>query len=192
MKGNPNKGTARGRKAIRASLATYGAGRSILVDKHGEAIAGHHTADAADEVGLRRRVVQTDGKELVVVQREDLDADNPEDRRAAGLAIADNRAGELNRRWDAKQITADKGLLEDAGITMFAPVEMADFAAEVAKTPTAPTEQDADDDNTVRIAFDEPEQLTRWLAWVARCAAVYPETTTVEQRVLAAIAEPQP
>ena len=29
MKHNPNKGTPRGRKAIRASVATYGAGRSI-------------------------------------------------------------------------------------------------------------------------------------------------------------------
>ena len=33
MKHNPNKGTPRGRKAIRASPVTYGAGRSIVVDR---------------------------------------------------------------------------------------------------------------------------------------------------------------
>ena len=64
MKHNPNKGTARGRKAIRASLTTYGVGRSILVDRDGEMIAGHHTADAATQASLKRRVVKTDGREF--------------------------------------------------------------------------------------------------------------------------------
>ena len=64
MKQNPNKGTPRGRKAIRASVVTYGAGRSILVDRTGEIIVGEHTADATD---LSRTVGETDGQELIVV-----------------------------------------------------------------------------------------------------------------------------
>ena len=84
MKKNPNKGTPRGRKAIRASVATYGAGRSIVVDRDGEIIAGHHTADAAEAAGLKRKLVDTTGTELVVVQRTDLEAGDP---RATGLAL---------------------------------------------------------------------------------------------------------
>ena len=133
MKKNPNKGTPRGRKAIRASVATFGAGRSIVVDRDGEIIAGHHTADAA---GLKRTVVDTTGEELIVVQRTDLEAGDP---RATGLALADNRAGDLNRRWDARQVQDDAGLLDTSAVQIFAPVEMADFAAEL-NTPAVAAE----------------------------------------------------
>jgi hypothetical protein len=39
---NANKGTERGLKALDHSLRQYGAGRSILVDKHGRIIAGNY------------------------------------------------------------------------------------------------------------------------------------------------------
>lgn len=39
-KRNANKGTERGLKALDHSLRQYGAGRSLLVDKHGRIIAG--------------------------------------------------------------------------------------------------------------------------------------------------------
>ena len=49
---NANKGTDRGRKALAASLSEFGAGRSILVDKHGSVIAGNtisgHRSAVAD------------------------------------------------------------------------------------------------------------------------------------------------
>jgi len=49
---NANKGTARGRKLVRESLKRYGAGRSILLDKSGNIIAGNKTAEAAGAVGM--------------------------------------------------------------------------------------------------------------------------------------------
>ena len=64
MKHNPNKGTARGRKAIRRLADDLRRWRSILVDRDGEMIAGHHTADAATQASLKRRVVKTDGREF--------------------------------------------------------------------------------------------------------------------------------
>lgn len=94
---NANKGTERGRKLIAESLAKYGAGRSILVDRRGRVIAGNKTLEALRKNGQRIRVVETDGKELVVVQRTDLDLDS---RKARELAIADNRTGELDLEWD--------------------------------------------------------------------------------------------
>src|SRR5262245_37905658 len=91
---NANRGTDRGRKLLRASLGRYGAGRSSLVDRHGVAIAGNKTLQQATELGLPVRLVETDGKELVVVQRRDLDL--ARDTMARELAVADNRVAELD------------------------------------------------------------------------------------------------
>ena len=102
---NANKGTERGRYALEASLRQYGAGRSILLDKNGRIIAGNKTVEVAADVGLDDvLVVQTDGKQIVAVQRTDLDIDSPEGR---GLAYADNRVGQLSLEWDAEQVLAD-------------------------------------------------------------------------------------
>lgn len=102
---NANKGTERGRYALEASLRQYGAGRSIVLDREGRIIAGNKTVEVAADVGLEDViVVQTDGKQIVAVQRTDLDIDSPEGR---GLAYADNRVGELSLEWDAEQVLAD-------------------------------------------------------------------------------------
>ena len=102
---NANKGTERGRYALETSLRKYGAGRSILIDKHGHIVAGNKTAETAADVGIDDVIiVQTDGRQLVAVQRTDLDIDSPEGR---GLAYADNRVGELDLSFDAEQIMAD-------------------------------------------------------------------------------------
>lgn len=96
---NANKGTQRGRGLLEQSLRTYGAGRSVLADKHGVLIAGNKTHEVASELGLPVRVVETDGNELVVVQRTDLDLN---DRAAKELAIADNRVGQVSLEWDTE------------------------------------------------------------------------------------------
>ena len=71
---NANRGTDRGREALRRSLHTYGAGRSIVIDKRGRILGGHKTVEQAKHLGLPITVVPTTGQELVVVQRVDLDA----------------------------------------------------------------------------------------------------------------------
>ena len=96
---NANKGTERGDYQLTQSLEKYGAGRSILIDKQGRIIAGNKTAAKFGELGLEDVVVvQTNGKQLVAVQRTDIDLDTPEGRE---LAIADNRTSELNLDWDS-------------------------------------------------------------------------------------------
>jgi DNA modification methylase len=95
---NANKGTARGKRMLANSLKTFGAGRSILVDRHGVVIAGNKTFEEAKALGLDVRVVDADGKALVVIRRTNLDlATDPEARQ---LALADNRVGEVNLEWD--------------------------------------------------------------------------------------------
>ena len=102
---NANRGTERGRYALEASLRKYGAGRSILIDKHGRIIAGNKTAETAADVGIDDViVVQTDGRQVVAVQRTDLDLDSNEARE---LAYADNRVGQLDLDFDPAQILAD-------------------------------------------------------------------------------------
>lgn len=102
---NANRGTERGRGMLEASLRQYGAGRSVLADKHGTLIAGNKTVEAAAELGIPIRTVETDGRELVVVQRTDLDLG--EGGTARALAYADNRISQVSLEWDLAQIGAD-------------------------------------------------------------------------------------
>ena len=87
---NANKGNPRGNQMIEDSLRQYGAGRSILLDKHGAIIAGNKTVENCGAIGMDDViVVQSDGTKLVAVQRTDLDL---KDAKTRQLAIADNRA----------------------------------------------------------------------------------------------------
>ena len=101
---NANAGTECGLRAIEQSLDECGAGRSIVVDRDGVTIAGNKTLGQAIEKGMPVKVVQTDGSELVVVQRVDLDLDGEGDaqRRARRLALFDNRTNEVGLAWDGE------------------------------------------------------------------------------------------
>jgi hypothetical protein len=91
--GNANKGTERGRSALEASLRKYGAGRSILIDKNGRIISGNKTVETAADIGLDNVIIiQTDGKQIVAVQRTDLDIDS-----AAGRGLAYDQHSEWRR-----------------------------------------------------------------------------------------------
>ena len=104
---NANKGTERGQYMVEHSLSQYGAGRSILVDKNAVTIAGNKTLQAAADLQIPVRVVETDGTELVVVQRTDLDLADGDKARL--MAYADNRASEVGLEWDAEEIAIDIG-----------------------------------------------------------------------------------
>lgn len=103
---NANKGTERGRYLVETSLREVGAGRSIVADRNGEVIAGNKTLEAWTEIGGEIEVVRTDGKKLIVVQRDDLDLSD-DTGLARKLAYYDNRAGEVGLEWDAEQLLAD-------------------------------------------------------------------------------------
>lgn len=104
--GNANLGTERGMWTLQESLIRFGVGRGVLVDRRGRLIGGNKTAQVLERLnpGVKLVVVPSDGDTLVVTQRMDLDLE--EDPAARELAIADNRVGELNLAWDAKQIAA--------------------------------------------------------------------------------------
>jgi hypothetical protein len=120
-KRNANKGTPRGRAALGKSLSQYGAGRSILLDKDNRVIAGNKTVKCAGEIGIDKvRIIETNGKEIIAVKRTDLSLG---DKNARGLALADNRVGQLDLDWDAEELSrcAVEGVVDP---TMFTQEEI--------------------------------------------------------------------
>lgn len=105
---NVNKGSERGHFQLDWSLTELGAGRSILADADGVVLAGNKTLEVAADHGLPVRVIETDGKELVVVQRTDLRLGGKGDERtkARQLAIADNRVSETSYTVDVETLLA--------------------------------------------------------------------------------------
>jgi hypothetical protein len=102
---NANKGTKRGRALLEKSLESYGAGRSVVVDRKNRVIAGNKTVEAARAAGMQSiTVVETDGSSLVAVQRGDLDL--KKDKKARELAIADNRVSEIDLEWNPEVLAS--------------------------------------------------------------------------------------
>jgi DNA modification methylase len=134
---NSNRGSERGNQMIEDSLRQYGAGRSILLDKHGNIVAGNKTVENAAAIGMEDvLVVQSDGTKLVAVQRTDLDLADPRTRQ---LAVADNRSSQVSLDWDTETL---KGLVED-GVDL-APFWTADeLAAMWPVTVDLQTDEDA-------------------------------------------------
>ena len=100
---NVNKGTARGAAIVKASLEEHGAGRAILADKRGVIIAGNTTFREWKKLGRPIRILDSDGGELVVIRRKDLDLKNPSTRK---LQAVDNQATVVGLEWDAALLRA--------------------------------------------------------------------------------------
>lgn len=115
-KKNYRKHSEQNKKRIRKSLTECGAGRSVLVDKDGCLIAGNGVYEQAEKMGIKTRVVETDGTELVVVKRTDIGTDDPKRKT---LALADNATSD-NVEWDMENIAADFDIsvAEDWGISV--------------------------------------------------------------------------
>ena len=78
---------------IKKSLEECGAGRSIVLDKEDVIIAGNGVYEQAQELGLKVRIIESDGKELIAIKRTDL-ATTDEKRKL--LAMADNRTSDTS------------------------------------------------------------------------------------------------
>lgn len=111
-KRNYRKHGDRNRKLIRKSLDELGAGRSIVIDAEGEIIGGNGVFEAWGDRPIR--VIESDGSELVVVQRTDLKTD---DEKRKKLAIMDNSTSDTST-WDMSLLQADFDIpdLADLGV----------------------------------------------------------------------------
>lgn len=130
---NFNKGTYEGEVLIKKSLERFKAGRSVLIDKDNNIIAGNKTVQAAATMGMKVRVIETTGDELVAVKRTDIDIDSKEGRE---LALADNRTAQINLAWDEPN-------LEVAALQFG--LDASDFGLEMTDNePTAESKGDID------------------------------------------------
>lgn len=96
---NARKRTERSSGLIKESMGRFGAARSIVIDEHGQLIAGHGTVEAARAQGIKHvHVVEEDGSILVAVRRSGLS-----EAEKAALAIADNRSSDTSD-WDGAML----------------------------------------------------------------------------------------
>lgn len=99
---NFNLHTDEGMELLQKSVEQNGFGRSVLCDKHGNLISGNGIVETAIKTGKTKiKVVETQGDELVVVQRTDLDINTKEGR---DMALADNVTAHTNLRWNDEEL----------------------------------------------------------------------------------------
>lgn len=99
---NFNKHTDEGKKLLEKSLQNHKFGRSILVDKDNNIIAGNGIVETAKGLGMDKiKVVETKGDELVVVKRTDVDINTQEGRE---MALADNATSATDLSWSEEEL----------------------------------------------------------------------------------------
>lgn len=116
-KRNYRKHNDRNKELIRKSLNECGAGRSIVIDNNNEIIAGNGIYEQAQELGIKTKIIETDGSELVVVKRTDLSTDDEKRRK---LAIMDNSTSDSSE-FDLELLKVDLSIpeLQDLGLPVF-------------------------------------------------------------------------
>lgn len=102
-KRNYRKHGEKNKNLINKSLVECGAGRSILVDNNNEIIAGNGVYEQAQALGIKTRVVETKGDELVVVKRLDINSD---DEKRKKLAVLDNSTSDSSE-FDMELLASD-------------------------------------------------------------------------------------
>ena len=140
---NFNKHSAYGMGLLEKSVSKFGMGRSILVDKHNRIIAGNGITETAGNIGIEQvRFIDTDGREIIAVRRNDIDLDTPDGRE---MALADNATSAANLDWDTELIEDEVGIntAEDWGLD-----EWDDIEADTPKTESV----------VVEVKCDTPEE----------------------------------
>lgn len=102
-KRNYRKHGDKNKNLIKKSLEECGAGRSIVIDNEDNIIAGNGIYEQAQKLGLKTKVIETDGSELVVVKRTDLQTD---DAKRKQLAVMDNSTSDSSE-FDFELLQAD-------------------------------------------------------------------------------------
>lgn len=99
---NFNDHTPEGKELIKKSLEQNGFGRSVVVDKNNNLIGGNGVVEMARELGKSKVVfVETEGEELVVVRRKDLDINSKVGR---DMALADNATAHVDLNWNNEEL----------------------------------------------------------------------------------------
>lgn len=102
---NFNKHTEFGMSLLEKSLRENGAGRSILIDKDNNIIAGNGIVEAAGSIGLDKiKIIETNGDEIIAVKRTDIALDSQQGRQ---MALADNATNAVDLAWDFSNLNEE-------------------------------------------------------------------------------------
>lgn len=159
---NFNKGTDEGGRLMERSFKEMGAGRSVLIDKHGKIIAGNKSQKAAIAAGIKRvRVIETTGDELIAVKRTDVELESEQGRK---MALLDNLTTQVNLAWDETELQTITGEIEG--------FDPEDFGFEMPKLMEEPTDLDMTDEEQAdkeqglfcKITFKSVAQLQDFIS----------------------------
>ena len=148
---NFNKGSEQGQELMERSFKEMGAGRSILIDKNGNIIAGNKSQKAAIAAGIKKvRIIETTGDELVAVKRTDVDIDSAEGRK---MAYLDNLTTQVNLTWDQTELQAVQADVEG--------FDIADFGFDIEDLPqvTFPTGDETEEQAIERKRKEFEEKM---------------------------------
>ena len=148
---NFNKGNEQGQQLMERSFKELGAGRSILLDRNGNIIAGNKSQQAAIAAGIKKvRVIETTGDELVAVKRTDVDIDSAEGRK---MAYLDNLTTQVNLTWDQTELEAVQADVEG--------FDIADFGFDIEDLPqvTFPTGDETEEQAIERKRKEFEEKM---------------------------------
>lgn len=150
-KRNYRKHNDRNKDLIKKSLEECGAGRSIVIDNEDNIIAGNGIYEQAQKLGIKTKVIETDGSELVVVKRTDLATD---DDKRKQLAVMDNSTSDSSE-FDFELLQADFGTeeLEDWGLEI-AETVIEDEKVKEEKPELEFTEELLEEHNYIVLTFD--------------------------------------
>lgn len=177
-KRNYRKHNDRNKELIRKSLDECGAGRSIVIDNEGEIIAGNGIYEQAQQLGLKTKIIETDGSELVVVKRTDLQTN---DEKRKQLAIMDNSTSDSSE-FDIELLQSD-----------FDVPELVDFGIDVADVDIDDdfeNEEEKDETEkgfriTYELVFNNEDEQEQWYRFLQAVKRKYPEIETISERLLA-------
>lgn len=149
---NFNKHTEYGMSLLEKSLRENGAGRSILIDKDNNIIAGNGIIEAAGQIGLEKvKIVETTGDEIIAVKRTDLLLDSKKGRE---MALADNVTAAADLEWNEGILAAET---DKYGINTD------DWGVDVAKKKSIKDEKDLENNPpaivTSFITFDYSDEI---------------------------------
>lgn len=149
-KRNYRKHNDKNKALIKKSLEECGTGRSILVDKDGEIIAGNGVYAEASKLKIPVKVIETDGSELIAIKRTDLATD---DEKRKQLAVMDNTTSDTST-FDIELLQEDFGAeyLNDLGLDI--EINM-DYEQDEYEKPYSPKEEQKLSD----IVDNLPEEL---------------------------------
>lgn len=102
---NFNKHTEYGMSLLEKSLRENGAGRSILLDKDNNIIAGNGVIETAGNIGMEDvQIVESDGSKIIAVKRTDISLNSHKGRE---MALADNATAKADIEWDFDNIISE-------------------------------------------------------------------------------------